>query len=529
MESSFILFTMVWCMVAFCPGSSFHVHFEIFVHAASASAQEVPDVKNLLARDTGQFIPIEHFKNSIGHSKGYWLYLNPGLADTTSDFIITLNERFSKIVLYPYPYALPSAQSGLMVPLKQKSLPGASILLNEGNAPFLVKVENRFQALFKVNDIRVQTVEEYLNIQRLKNLYQGYAQGFLWLMLLYNFVLFLIARKRIHLYYVIYILFNALFLMFTSGFSEVYLFPGKVRLNLILLTFQLLGVFFYVRFLRTAMLGHCTTYTPKADKFLLKPFAFLILAVNASVGSTVFYRMDLFTLGSAVSNVVSTLVGMVLFGFYFRKSDRFMQLIMVGSVILFVLGYVNLFYTFLFRQTEFFYTSGLLTELLVLTYALNRQHFKEQWKVENKNRQLSNELETKNRELVNMAMQLSAKAAALAAVKDKLERTGDPGKNKTLLNGIEWDGNATEILWKDFEKHFNETHPGFYRVLTDRYPSLTASEIRLCAFLKLHLNTKEIAMITQKSVHSLETMRSRIRQKMNIKRDESITHVLSHL
>jgi DNA-binding CsgD family transcriptional regulator len=84
-------------------------------------------------------------------------------------------------------------------------------------------------------------------------------------------------------------------------------------------------------------------------------------------------------------------------------------------------------------------------------------------------------------------------------------------------------------LWKDFEKHFNETHPGFYRVLTDRYPSLTASEIRLCAFLKLHLNTKEIAMITQKSVHSLETMRSRIRQKMNIKRDASITWVLSHL
>jgi hypothetical protein len=529
MKALYIQFLMIWCMAAFCSGSNSHDNFKIFVSKGFTASQEVTDVKDLLTDDTSQFISLEHYKRSIGHLKVYWLYLKPELADTLSICILSLNERFSKIVLYPYSFSQSSSQSGLIVPLKQKSLPGASVILNGGNAPFLVKVENHFQALFKSEDIRIQTIEEFMNMQKKKNLFQGYAQGFFWLMLLYNLVLFLIARKMLHLYYVIYILFNSIFLMITSGFAEAYLFPGKFRLYLILLCFQLLGVFFYVLFLRTAMLGHCTTYTPKADRFQLKPFAFLILAVNAVIGITVFYRMDLFTQGSAMSNISSTLVGMVLFGFYYRRSDRFLQLIMKGSVILFVLGYVNVLYTFLFRQTEFFYTVGLLIELMVLTYALNKQHFKEQCEVEYKNRQLITELASKNRELVNMAMRLSAKAAVLISIKEEFEKTGDSDKHKPLYTEIKLANRATEILWKDFEKHFNETHPGFYRNLTKEFHSLTANEIRLCAFLKLNLNTKEIAMITLRSAHSIEAMRSRIRQKLKLGRKDSLPCILSQL
>jgi DNA-binding CsgD family transcriptional regulator len=529
MKATYLLFFIVWYQVSLCYGSNPHDNFKIFVNEGSISLQKVTDVKNMLANDTTHFISLEYFKDFIGHSEVYWLYLKPESADTSSVLIVSLNERFSKIALFPYPYKYSTSQSGLMVPLKQKSLSGASVFLNTGNGPFLIKVENCFQVLFKINDIRIMTFEEYLNTQKKNNLFQGFAQGFFWLMLLYNLVLFFISRNRIHLYYVIYIFFNALFLLFTSGFSEVFLFPGNYRLNLILLTFQLLGVFFYVLFLRIAMLAHCTDYTSKSDRYLFKPFAFLILVVNAAIGSTVFYRMDLYTLSSSISNILSTLVGMILFGFFYRKSDRFMRLIMIGSVILFVLGYVNVLYTFLYRQTEFFYTAGLLIELMVLTYALNRQHYKEQSEVEHKNRKLATELATKNRELVNIAIQLSAKAAVLASVREKLVRKDDSEEYRPLCTEIDLADKATDILWKDFEKHFNETHPGFYRNLTEEYPLLTTNEIRLCAFLKLNLNTKEIAMITLHSVHSIEAMRSRIRQKLKLGRDGSLTRMLSRL
>jgi hypothetical protein len=282
MKALCILFLMVWCMVAFSTGNDSH-DFKIFVKEGFSSVQEVTDLEELHIKDASQFFPIQEFKGSIGHMKFYWLFIKPGFADTASIFSLSLNERFSKIELYPYPFSHYSSQSGLTVPLNQKSLSGTSVILNAGSGPFLVKVENRFQVLFKVDDIRVQTIIEYLKIQKRKNLFLGYTQGFFWLMLLYNLVLFLIARRKVHLYYVLYILFNALFLMTTSGLADVYLFPGQYWFNLILLTFQLLGVIFYVLFLRTAMLGHCTAYTPEADKYLLKPFAILILALNTAI------------------------------------------------------------------------------------------------------------------------------------------------------------------------------------------------------------------------------------------------------
>jgi hypothetical protein len=524
-----MLLFMGWCTVTFCTGNSSQNRFKIYVIKDSTFTKNIIDEKNILVIDPACFIPLEHLKNSIGHSKIYWLYLKPELVDTSSVYIVSLNERFSKIVLYTNPYSNNPTKSGLMVPFNQKYLQGSSLILYGCHSAFLIKIENRFEAPFKANDIGVETLNEYLNTQRKKNLFQGYAQGFLWLMLLYNLVLFVIARKTVHIYYVVYMLFNSLFLMFTSGLSGVYLFPDNLWLNLFLLTFQLLGVFFYVLFLRKAMMGHCTAYTYNADRFLLKPFALLIFIVNAAIGSTVFYRMDIYFLGASVSNFLSTLVGMVLFVFYWRKCDRFMQLIIIGSVVLFLLGYINVLYSLFYRQTEFFYTAGLLIELLVLTYALNQQYFKEQCEVEHQNKQLTHELEIKNRELVNIAMQLSAKSAVLNSVKEKLENTDEPEKNKLLYSEIELVSKATEVFWKDFEKHFNETHPNFYRNLNEKYPSLTANEIRLCAFLKLNLNTKEISMITLRSAHSIETMRSRIRHKLNLDRDDSITCLLSQL
>jgi DNA-binding CsgD family transcriptional regulator len=519
---------MVWCTIVFCNGSNSRVNYKFSIREASLPPHEDLD-GNMFAFNIRDFKPLDHYKGTIWHSKVYWLYLQPGLADTTSIYVLTLNKRFSKITLYPYPYLQSSAQSGLMVPVNQQSLAGVSIILKESNKPYLVKIENHFQSLFKANDIKVQTLEEYLNTQRKNNLFQGYVQGFFWLMLLYNLVLFFIARKMLHLYYVAYILFNALFLLFTSGFSQLYLFPANYRVNLVLLIFQLLGVFFYVLFLRTAMLEHTTTYTPKNDRFLLKPFGFLILAVNVAIGSTVFFRMDLYTWGSTISNVLGTLMAIVLFGCFYRKSDWFMRQIMIGSVILFILGYVNVLYTLLYSQTEFFYTIGLLIELVILTYALNRKHFMDQCEIEYKNREMTNKLETQNRELVNMAMQLGAKVSILETIKEKLEKTGNSETNKTLYNEIVLNSRTTEILWNDFDKHFNETHTDFYKKLFENYPSLTSNEIRLCAFLKLNLNTKEIAMITQHSAHSIETMRSRIRKKLSLDREGSITSTLSRL
>lgn len=67
-----------------------------------------------------------------------------------------------------------------------------------------------------------------------------------------------------------------------------------------------------------------------------------------------------------------------------------------------------------------------------------------------------------------------------------------------------------------FEKYFNAIHDGFYERLIKKHPSLTQSEMRLCAYIKLNLSTKEIATHINIAPSSVEVARYRLRKKMDL-------------
>lgn len=68
----------------------------------------------------------------------------------------------------------------------------------------------------------------------------------------------------------------------------------------------------------------------------------------------------------------------------------------------------------------------------------------------------------------------------------------------------------------DFEFYFERLHIGFFERLQQKYPDLTANERRLCAFLKLQMNSKEIASVTGQTVRAIEIARTRLRKKLGI-------------
>ena len=81
----------------------------------------------------------------------------------------------------------------------------------------------------------------------------------------------------------------------------------------------------------------------------------------------------------------------------------------------------------------------------------------------------------------------------------------------------------------DFELRFKEVNAGFYESLNQMYPDLTPNEVRLCAFLKLNMSTKEISSITHQSVKSINMARFRLRKKLDIDRDENLISFLTQL
>lgn len=80
---------------------------------------------------------------------------------------------------------------------------------------------------------------------------------------------------------------------------------------------------------------------------------------------------------------------------------------------------------------------------------------------------------------------------------------------------------------KQFDISFKSAHQNFYENLLHYSPELSPSELRLCAYLRLGLNTKDIASLLFISPDSVKVFRSRIRKKLNLDSETNLQLFLS--
>ena len=81
--------------------------------------------------------------------------------------------------------------------------------------------------------------------------------------------------------------------------------------------------------------------------------------------------------------------------------------------------------------------------------------------------------------------------------------------------------------WKLFQEAFNNADKDFLTKVKDKHPELTPNDLRLCAYLRLNLSSKEIAPLLNISHKSVEIKRYRLRKKMGLaKKDNLIHHIL---
>jgi len=83
-----------------------------------------------------------------------------------------------------------------------------------------------------------------------------------------------------------------------------------------------------------------------------------------------------------------------------------------------------------------------------------------------------------------------------------------------------------EDLYAD---QFNAAYPGYLEYLTRTYNDLTTADLKLCTFLRMNLNTKEIAEIMGLSVRSVESRRYRLRKKLRLSKEEDLVSNLISL
>ncbi len=78
-----------------------------------------------------------------------------------------------------------------------------------------------------------------------------------------------------------------------------------------------------------------------------------------------------------------------------------------------------------------------------------------------------------------------------------------------------------------FETQFRDVHADFYERLDKLHPDFTPTEKKICTFLKMYLNTKEIAVLLLSTPGSIEVNRAKIRKKIGLKHFQSLTEYIA--
>ncbi len=86
-----------------------------------------------------------------------------------------------------------------------------------------------------------------------------------------------------------------------------------------------------------------------------------------------------------------------------------------------------------------------------------------------------------------------------------------------------------EKTWEVFEREFREAHPEFMTYLSRRFPTLSPTEMKVCAMLKLAHSTKEIAQLLFITVSTVLEHRSNIRRKLNLSAKDNLTAFITRL
>lgn len=147
--------------------------------------------------------------------------------------------------------------------------------------------------------------------------------------------------------------------------------------------------------------------------------------------------------------------------------------------------------------------------------------------VEAKNEQLNQRIENKNRELAISTMSMIKKNTLLGSIKDDLVKIENVSQIKSVIRSIDNNIN-NEDDWNFFEEAFNNADKDFLKKIKDIHPKLTPNDLRLCAYLRLNLSSKEIASLLNISSKSVEIKRYRLRKRMNLDHKTNlISYILS--
>ncbi len=145
-----------------------------------------------------------------------------------------------------------------------------------------------------------------------------------------------------------------------------------------------------------------------------------------------------------------------------------------------------------------------------------------------KTEKLQSDVNFKSRELASSTMHMVQLNETIIHLQDQIKKISTLARDSVKEHLEKVIHAMSDILhgeqhWESFEMHFNEVHNNFIYRLKEAYPDLSARELRLCAYLRMNLSTKEIAPLMGISLRGIEGLRYRIRKKISVDGNDNLT------
>ncbi|WP_036385128.1 tetratricopeptide repeat protein [Muricauda sp. MAR_2010_75] len=188
------------------------------------------------------------------------------------------------------------------------------------------------------------------------------------------------------------------------------------------------------------------------------------------------------------------------------------------------------------QLTKGLYAGGMASALALsglLVFGFRQRMKKNRMAREKQEEIYKQEIEHKKKELASQTLHLVQKNTFIQELMENLESIkNSPEKFKMEFRRIVMllkKENASDKDWEVFKTYFAEVHNDFDQKLKTLYSDISEKEIRLAAFLRMNLTTKEIAATLNVLPDSILKSKYRLKKKLGLDKETDLTTFLNTL
>lgn len=148
------------------------------------------------------------------------------------------------------------------------------------------------------------------------------------------------------------------------------------------------------------------------------------------------------------------------------------------------------------------------------------------------NDKLKTELDLKNDQLTTITMHLVKNNDFILDIQNKistsLNHTDSKKELLKIIKSIDLELSNSDS-WDQFAYHFDQVHGNYLKKLSENNIKLSPREIKLAAFLRMNMSSKEISKMLNITIRGVELARYRLRRKLKLEREQNLVEYLIDL